>query len=49
MQAEKGLEGYAKTLTLTVQTGSHEGQQGALGTKHRATDRQAGRQEFLLL
>lgn len=45
MQAEKGLEGYAKTLALTVQTtGSHEGQQGPLETKHRATDRQTGRQ-----
>lgn len=46
MQAEKGLEGHAKTLALTIQTtGSHEGQQGPLGTKQMATDRQG----FLLL
>lgn len=45
MPAEKGLEGHAKTLALTVQTtGSHEGQQGPLGTNYRAGDRQTGRQ-----
>lgn len=43
MQAEKGNEGHAKTLSLTVQTGSHEEEQGASGQQHGAAGRQADR------
>lgn len=47
MQAEKGLEGHAKTFALTVQTtGSHEGSRVLWEPR---TGQQTGRQRFLLL
>lgn len=51
MQAEKGLEGYAKTLALTVQT--TEAMKGSRvlwrPSTGQQTGRQVGRQGFLLL